>query len=57
MKEDILTLQENNTWMLVDLSLGKNTIDCKWVYHVKYKSDGSLERYMEGLVAKDSKRV
>lgn len=30
---------------------GKHTICCKWLFKVKYKSDGSLERYKARLVA------
>ena len=28
-------------------------MDCKWIFIVKYKSDGSLERYKARLVAKE----
>lgn len=31
---------------------GKKTIGCKWVFALKYKADGSLERYKARLVAK-----
>ncbi|KAL8094558.1 hypothetical protein AgCh_036185 [Apium graveolens] len=44
MNKEIITLEANNTWTLVDLPPGKKTIWCKWVYKVKLKSDGSLER-------------
>ncbi|RDX81336.1 putative mitochondrial protein, partial [Mucuna pruriens] len=45
-------LARNNTWEMVDKSKGKNIVDCKWVFIVKYKADGSLERYKARLVAK-----
>ena len=45
-------LEKNGTWELVDLPRGKTTVGCKWVFTVKYKSDGSLERYKARLVAK-----
>ena len=45
-------MQQNDTWKLVPLPYGKKPIGCKWVYKLKYKSDGSLERYKASLVAK-----
>ena len=44
--------QENNTWDLVDLPLGKNSLLVSGVFKVKLKSDGSLEWYTASLVAK-----
>ena len=31
---------------------GKNVIGCKWIFTVKTKADGSIERYKARLVAK-----
>jgi hypothetical protein len=31
---------------------GKKTVGCKWVFTMKYNSDGSIERYKARLVAK-----
>ena len=45
-------MEKNGTWELVDLPRGKTTVGCKWVFTVKYKYDGSLERYKARLVAK-----
>uniref|UniRef100_A0A2N9HC01 Reverse transcriptase Ty1/copia-type domain-containing protein n=1 Tax=Fagus sylvatica TaxID=28930 RepID=A0A2N9HC01_FAGSY len=45
-------LEANNTWTLTHLPPGKHPIGCKWVYKVKLKADGSLERYKARLVAK-----
>ena len=39
-------------WELVDLPRGKTIVRCKWVFTIKYKFDGSLERYKARLVAK-----
>lgn len=35
---------------------GRNVIDCKWVYKIKKKSDGSIDRYKARLVAKGFKQ-
>lgn len=38
-------LLKNKTWHLVPPAKGRNVIDCKWVYKVKKKADGSIDRY------------
>ena len=35
------------------LPQGKKTIGCRWIYKVKFQTDGSLERFKARLVAKD----
>jgi histone deacetylase 1/2 len=49
-------LIKNKTWHLVPPPKGKNIIDCKWVYKVKRKADGSIDRYKARLVAKGFKQ-
>ncbi|GJZ83384.1 ribonuclease H-like domain-containing protein [Tanacetum coccineum] len=44
--------ERNNTWDLVDLPKGRKAISSKWVWKIKYKSDGEIERYKVRLVAK-----
>lgn len=44
--------EANKTWSLVSLPPGKRPIGYKWVYRIKYKSDGSINRYKARLVAK-----
>lgn len=37
---------------LIALPAGKQAIGCKWIYKIKHKADGSVERYKARLVAK-----
>ena len=39
------------TWDLVSLPRGKIPLGCKWVFTVKYKVDGLVEKYKARLVA------
>ena len=52
MNEEMRALQKNGTWELVPLPHGKKTVGCRWIYTVKLKADGSIERYKARLVAK-----
>lgn len=52
MDKEISALEHNHTWDIVPLPLGKCLIGCKWVYRIKYNSDGSVEWYKVRLVAK-----
>ncbi|GJV99271.1 ribonuclease H-like domain-containing protein [Tanacetum coccineum] len=45
-------LYRNNTWDLVEFPKGRKAIGSKWVWKIKYKSDGEIERYKARLVAK-----
>jgi hypothetical protein len=49
-------LMKNQTWHLVPPKKGTNIINCKWVYKVKRKSDGSIDRYKACLVTKGFKQ-
>jgi hypothetical protein len=52
MSVEISTLEANQTWVVYDLLPNKHPIGCEWVYKIKYKADGSIERYKARLVAK-----
>lgn len=51
MDEEFDALLRNNTWRLVPRG-NKILIGCKWVFRVKRKLDGSVDRYKVRLVAK-----
>ena len=44
MEKELETLEANHIWDLTTLPVGKHPIGCKWVYKIKFKSNGSIER-------------
>lgn len=50
---EIVALETNQTWDVVDKTNGVVPIGCRWVYKIKLKSDGTVERFKARLVAKD----
>ncbi|GJT69272.1 ribonuclease H-like domain-containing protein [Tanacetum coccineum] len=52
MNNEMEALFRDNTWILTDLPVTKKTIGCKWLFKIKYKSSGEIERYKARLVAK-----
>ena len=52
MKEELDALTKNHTQDLVTLPPRQSVVGCKWIYKVKTRSDGSIERYKARLVAK-----
>ncbi|KAL0453637.1 UNVERIFIED_CONTAM: Retrovirus-related Pol polyprotein from transposon RE1 [Sesamum latifolium] len=52
MNQEMQVLEHNGTWEVVPLPDGKQTVGGKWVFKVKLKDDGSLDRYKARLVAK-----
>ena len=43
--EEMRALEKNDTWSLVELPQGKGVIECKRVFTVKVRPNGSIERY------------
>ena len=52
MNEELDALHKNHTWDMVDLPHGQSVVGCRWVYKIKTKANGSVERYKARLVAK-----
>jgi histone deacetylase 1/2 len=56
MQDEYDALLRNGTWHLVPPKQGTNLIDSKWVYKIKRKADGGIDRYKARLVAKGFKQ-
>ena len=50
MNEELDALHKNKD--IVDLPPSQSVVGCRWVYKIKIKTDGSVERYKARLVAK-----
>lgn len=57
MNKEINALESNETWELMTLPEGERAIGSKWVYKVKYKPTGEVERFKARLVAKGYNQV
>ncbi|XP_019460137.1 PREDICTED: uncharacterized protein LOC109359897 [Lupinus angustifolius] len=52
MKNEIQALEDNSTWTIVPLLPRKKAIGSKWVYKLKFRVDGTIDRHKARLVAK-----
>jgi len=51
-KNEYDSLIQNDTWTLVDLSEDRRSIKSKWIFKLKTKPDGSIDRFKARLVAR-----
>ena len=56
MHEELVALEENDTWYMVDRPTNAIIIGSRWVYSIKMKVDGFLDRYKARLVAQGYKQ-
>ena len=52
MVNEYQVVQDNNTWKLVDCPQNVKPIGWQWVYRIKYKQNGDIDKYKARLVAK-----
>ncbi len=48
---EIATLEGAQTWEAVPRPPGKNIVGSKWVFHIKWNSEGKIQKYKARLVA------
>ncbi|KAI0510566.1 hypothetical protein KFK09_011171 [Dendrobium nobile] len=51
MANEFLALQQQGTWSLVPPPPNISILGCRWTYHTKFNSDGSIAKYKARLVA------
>lgn len=52
MSSEFSALLKNGTWDLVPPDESQNVIGCKWVFRIKQKPDGTIDKFKARLVAK-----
>lgn len=52
MQDEFKALQSTGTWTLVPPSSSYNVVGCKWVFRIKKKPNGTVERFKARLVTK-----
>lgn len=57
MQKEFGALENNQTWVMTSLPPGKKALGCKWVYKIKYNSDGSVECLKARLVILSNHQV
>jgi hypothetical protein len=51
-KEELIMIEKNDTWVLMDKCSHKKAIGVKWFYRTKQNADGSINKYKARLVVK-----
>lgn len=54
--EEMKALEKTRTWEIIQPPKGKTPVGCKWVFTLKYKADGSIDRTKHGWWRKGTLR-
>lgn len=57
MQQKLKALEENGTWEITSLPPHKRAIISKWLYRVKYRANGEIDRYKPRLVVKGFNQI
>lgn len=57
MNDEYEVLIRNQTWVLIPRKQTNNVINCKWIFKVKKKEDGSVERLKARLVMNGMRQI
>jgi hypothetical protein len=51
-EDELRSMRTNQVWDLEEIPKGAKTVGCKWVYKIKYDSQGNIDKFKARLVAK-----
>ncbi|KAL0315865.1 UNVERIFIED_CONTAM: Copia protein [Sesamum radiatum] len=52
MDDEVSALISRGTWELAGVPPNADIVACRWVFTLKFRADGTLERYKAHLIAK-----
>jgi len=52
MRDEMDSMARNNVWELTDLPPQHKSIGNKWVFKIKHRADGSIDKFKAHLVVK-----